>query len=235
MPYGFNEDKTRFDLSETLSKIADLEDMIPGSGESVDGIRARLSQAETNIAGLTAGHDSLMNLIGAGSTDIGRRLFWASPVGAAGSASFRAIAPEDLPTGIPSSKIDGLGKRYNSKAQNQVIYGDTYFQQLIGRGNGWDDELPKGNYIVVAGVKWNPKAGGWREIVLTDSFRFGDAEKWYCGSTLEPIAGGQNDYRTHQVIRIMTSDGTLVPELWVRQNTGNGIRAYGKMYAIRIS
>lgn len=237
MPYGFNNDKSRYDFAHDLQRITDLESLIDIEGESIGGIKERIEALETTVSGLTAANGvipTMQNQLGIGNTPVARRRVFASPSDASGFASFRALEPVDLPSGIPASKIEGLGAIYNSTARKVSIVGNTAWEEVIGPGLGYTEPFPVGRYVVIAGAKWDPRADGFREIVLTPSDNFGDADKFYCGSTIEPRYGGKNDYRTHRTSRIMVSDGTLMPYLWARQNTGSELAIQAKIYAIRI-
>lgn len=220
MPYGFNDDKSRYDLQDDLDRISALE---AAAGFDPTIFDDRFEAIEDDIG-------DIETAVGI-SSNKNANTFYAAPNGSNGPAGFRNIVKADLPA-LATTDISGLGAYWaqSSVPETIGIEGEDHWSVLAAL----DDPLPAGRYIVIGHVRWAPHAGGYREICISEGYNLTTAEKKFQTDTIEVIDGGRTAYRAQQVVRFVVSDGTFCPYLNVRQNTGDFIDAIGRIWAIRI-
>ncbi len=227
MPYGFNEDKSRYDLQDDLDRISALE---AAAGFDPSVFDERFEAIEDNID-----DDELALGIGSAKT---KNTFYAAPNGSDGEPTFRKIVKADLPD-LATTDISGLGSivTNDSTMDATISIGSTNSK---GDWNGayyGEITLPVGTWIIVAAAQFSSNNAGFRQVCITTSPAGSSgviptSKEVRRYSSLVPAS--PTGYSYTQAIRIAQCNSETTFRCAIRQNSGSAINVGTYMRAIRI-
>ena len=228
MPYGFNNDKSRYDLQHDLDRISTLE-AAAGFDESV------ITVLQQNV-------NSMKQNLGI-SDDVGGHQFYAGPDSSSnGRALWRNISGNDLPNipvgkipNIPTSKVTGLGHVIEFVDDWASLDSNSTDWTVIG-GTEWGNNrelIGPGVYIAIACVTFPKNPNGFRRVCLsTNRLSPGNDVDWSC------VTLGAPDLNIHSQIvvpAIFVPSAAKNVTVFAQQTSGitfTGMKSYVRIVRI---